>query len=83
MKSSNTTSAMATSGSPVQSVYEEDLEVVDSKTRGQVEFLMGAFVRLNKEQAVTNSYVGTMEGKLTSIESVMSNLASSVQVMMK
>ena len=83
VKSSNTTSAMATSGSPVQSVYEEDLEVVDSKTRGHVEFLMGAFERLNKEHAVTNSSVATMEGKLTSIESVMSNLASSVQALMK
>lgn len=74
---------MSTSVSPMQSIYEDESEEVDATMKGQVAFLMGAFGRLNTEQAVTNSSVSAMEGKMTSLEAAMTNLASSVQAMIK
>ena len=57
---------------------------------GQVEFLSGAFFRLNKEQGVANAAIAVVEvktssidGKMTTMEAVITNLASSVQTVLK
>ncbi|CAG7871124.1 unnamed protein product [Brassica rapa] len=83
VRSSNAKLRMSTSGSPMQSIYEEDLEEVTLSLKGQVKFLIGAFSRLNESQEETNSTMATMEGKMSSMESAMTNLTSAVHAMMK
>ena len=81
---------MSMSGSPVYSNIGDEADLRGLGFENQVEFLGGAFFRLNKEQGVANAAIAKVElktssidNKLSSLEATMLNLASSVQAMMK
>ena len=83
MISSDFAFPMTTSGSPVRSGGLDEMDELDERLRSDVSFLMGAFTRLNEGQAMSNATVSSLEGKMSTIEAAMTNLASSVQGMMK
>ena len=81
---------MSTSGSPVYSHIADEAELRCLGLDNQMEFLSGAFFRLNREQGVANAAIAQMESKTSSIdnkpsslETRMTSLASSVQAMVK
>lgn len=90
MRSSDTTIQMSMSGSPIYSNVADEEDLRELGLEGQVEFLSGAFFRLHKEQGVANAAIAAVEvktssidGKMSSMESAITNLASSVQAVLK